>query len=127
MSKTSPKRNDMDHKHETSYSAQRRYKRRKFITPVGLWIGGRFVIEKAVEVSEGGILLRVDAGADTPLRVGDMFELQFFLPRGNFISAQAEVVYLLEPDSGEHYVGFRFLNVPLRIQKLIQEFVEYGG
>jgi c-di-GMP-binding flagellar brake protein YcgR len=109
----------MDDKPQTQHHQRRRYRRRKFSTPVGLWVGERFAIEKAVEISEGGALLRVQK----PLETGRVYELQFFLPEGGFISAQAEVVYQLEPNTSEYYLGIRFINIPLRFQTLIREFV----
>jgi len=105
---------------ESRYSPVRRYKRRKLVGRVAVVIEGRLRFETAAEISEGGILLKMNE----PLPVGTRVELRFFLPQDVFVSAQAEVGYRLEPHEKVHFVGLRFHDITDEMKKRISNFVE---
>ena len=83
-------------------------------------IAGRLQFETAAEISEGGMLLKMNE----PLPVGTRVELRFFLPQDIFVSANAEVGYKLEPQENVHFVGLRFHDITDEMKKRISDFVE---
>lgn len=99
---------------------KRRFKRCTLDTAVAVTCKGQFLVQSCVNISEGGLLVR----AFSKYTVGDVIDVSLFVPGGDFVKASGEVVYILEPNPGEHYLGVRFLKASTAAQGSIRRFVE---
>lgn len=106
-----------------SHHEQRRYQRSKLETAVAVTCRGQFLVQNCLNISEGGMLLRVF----TRYLVGDLIEVGCFIPGGIFIKAVGEIAYLTEPNPGEYYAGLRFVEIQQSSQLAIRDYVlEYN-
>jgi hypothetical protein len=83
----------------------RRFTRSKIQMSVASLHDNRLNFDTALEMSEGGLLMKTSKA----YRVGDHLDLSFCLPRGECVTARAEVCYTLEPTPGWYAAGVRFL------------------
>lgn len=98
---------------------RRRFKRRDLNSAAVIMNGNRPRFEKACEIGEGGMTLRVDQA----LRVGEQIQLQLLiLPGNHFVMVKGEVLYQFERE-GKVYMGIRFINLDLNARDCIREFV----
>ncbi len=71
-------------------------------------------------ISLGGIFL----ASSVPLRIGTLLFLSFHLPRYKRpVRVTGEVVRVVRPESGGEGVGVRFVDVPAKVLKKLEEFV----
>lgn len=101
-----------------SYTQRRRFKRHKMDSRVAILDNQAFRFERALEISEGGMLIQ----SYQPVHLGRPLEVQFFLPNGTFVSMSGEVAYILGPNSREYFVGIRFRANP-PAQQAIRDFI----
>lgn len=102
-----------------SYRKQRRFRRRPITVQVEVTRGGEFHIQDAVDISEGGLLLRVF----TDYKIHDRVNVGLVIPGENYVHALAEVAYLLEPSPGIQFVGLRFVQTSTGDQTSIRRFI----
>ncbi|MEZ0392423.1 MAG: PilZ domain-containing protein [Pseudobdellovibrionaceae bacterium] len=106
---------------KSSHNIQRRrFPRQRIEAQVGVLKQSSFMIEKALEVSEGGMLLQ----SSQKMEIGQQLEVRFFLPNGAFVCAQSEVAYLLKPEPHYAFAGLRFTEVSHEVQVSIRCFVQ---
>lgn len=98
----------------------RRFKRCRFISPIAVLCSGSNLLERCVEISEGGMLIRTDFHVP----MGQKLELTFVLPDGEFVATRGDTVYSFEPQRGEIYVGIRFSANDFHGRESIRKFVE---
>jgi Tfp pilus assembly protein PilZ len=94
----------MTEQKQRAFYFRRQHKRRAIDIPVGTICRDQGYFETALELSEGGILVR----SDFEYRVGDSAELCFFIPEVSFVAELAEVVYVIDCHSSSRLVGLRF-------------------
>lgn len=109
----------MSDKEPTSFENRRQYKRCKVSLQVGVFQHGQFNFNVAVEISQGGMLLK----CPVEYRVGTCIEMCFFIPGAAFTMAVGEIAYKLDPIDGVHYAGVRFLQPSAFTQQLIASYV----
>ena len=97
----------------------RSFARRKCLANVAIHRHGLFGFETALELSEGGMLIR----AQGHYKVGDRCTVNLLVPGGSFISTAAEVAYILDEPGGERQYGLRFLEPSTHVKIEIREFV----
>lgn len=102
------------------FHEQRRYRRGRLETAVAVTCRGQFLVQNCVNVSEGGLLLRVFSR----YLVGDIIEVGMFVPGGQFVKAVGEVAYVMETSPGEYYAGVRFIEIASTNQIAIRDYVE---
>ena len=83
----------------------RRHERCKIQMAVASLCNNRLHFDTALEISEGGMLMKTSQA----YRVGDLIDLSFVLPKGGCVTARGEVCYTLEPTPGWYAAGIRFL------------------
>lgn len=105
---------------QDEFNEKRRYQRRSVDCRAVLIHRGQYLNETAVEVSEGGMRVRVLK----PYDVGDPLEVCFFLGSGAFIEQVGEVVYSYLTEDGERFIGIKYSNPTPINQNLIRQFVE---
>lgn len=98
---------------------KRRFGRRKFEAPAVILSGFKYQFEKTAEVSEGGLLLKVQKNLD----VSALVQVEFILPNRQFINALGEVIYKIESATGQLYVGVKFIKISEQVQNWIRQFV----
>lgn len=102
------------------FSEKRRYKRCAIDARAVVIHRGQYLNEIAVDVSEGGMRVRVLK----PYEIGETIEVCFFLGNGAFIEEVGEVAYSYVGDDGERYIGVRYPKPSRTNQTLIRQFVE---
>jgi c-di-GMP-binding flagellar brake protein YcgR len=95
--------------HTDSYwPARRRYKRKSCAGKAFIFHEGETNLSKAVEISQGGMLIATTA----QLTVGSQVSIHFFLQK-HYIRAKGEVIYLLPDEMAKTQgkVGVRFASI----------------
>ena len=95
----------------------RRSPRRVFRRPIGLLYRGSYVVARALQLSEGGLLL-VSPWALSP---GDQIAVTIMLPLGGSCVVRAEVLYPSPEEKGAF--GAKFSELPLAQRRLIRSYV----
>lgn len=85
---------------------------------MGVTCRNQFLVQNCVDIGEGGMLLRVFSNYKT----GDQLEVSLFI-NNQFATTEGEVVYTIEPQPGQIYVGIKFSNPPAKLQTTIREYV----
>ncbi len=82
--------------------------------------GARQVIGQARNLSEKGLLLETSS----PLSVGSVLELEFFLPKTRYaVKAKGEVTHADQTPGGGHQAGVRFIDPSQNDQEQILDYV----
>lgn len=110
----------MSDKVMTTFDDRRQHRRCKVGLQVGVFQHGQFNFNVAVELSQGGMMLK----CPVEYRVGTCIEMCFFIPGAAFTMAVGEIAYKLAPIEGFHYIGVRFLQPSAFTQQLIANFVQ---
>lgn len=101
---------------------RRRVPRRLFDNPVGLLISGEYLIERARQLGEGGMMIE----SDRPLAIDQMIVVSFFLPgRTSPVVVRSAVrskIPSKEANGLERY-GIEFLNLGFAYKREIRNFV----
>lgn len=105
-------------------SNDRMFPRLKLETPVACMLAGRLAFETCVEISEGGLLMKINRD----YRVGEVLELRFFIPGSDSFSVTGEIAYLVDsvtdgPLPSKH-AGIRFVDPPDRLRFHIRELAK---
>lgn len=100
---------------------ERRTPRRQFDRPVGVLFKGKYQIIKAVQISEGGVLLELPGH----IKVGDHLLMNLILKadRGYAVS-RGEVLYVNEDVSdGFKRMGIKFFDLSSRHKRFIRDYI----
>ncbi len=103
------------------YTRRRRVPRREFIRPVGVLVGGRYYVTRALQIGEGGLKLEFHR----PLEVNSQLALSFLIP-GQKMTVVRSVVRNQEPAPGEPgllHFGVEFLNLDFALKRAIRNYV----
>lgn len=100
---------------------RRRVPRRTFKAPVGVLIGGKYSVERAFQLGEGGMMIDCKG---QKLKAGTHTALNFFLPDGSIVMVRGVVRAIIPPKDGdpERY-GLEFLNLGFQNKRAIRNFV----
>lgn len=101
---------------ETRRSPRRIYKR-----PVGILCAGRYDVEQASQLSEGGLLFR----SEKEFSVHDQVVASLILPSGGVVVARGEVIYE-KPEPGSKRIkqyGVKFAALGLHLRRWIRNYV----
>ena len=104
---------------EVSIRDKRKHPRCKLDAAVGVTCQDQFLVQNCVEISEGGMLLRVFSS----YKPGDRLEVSLFL-KNQFITAECEVVHTREPAPGQGHVGVKFSQTADSVRTTIRSYVE---
>ena len=104
--------------------SQRRVPRRGFTGPVGVLAGGEYVIERAYQVGEGGMMVTSTRAFGN----GDRVVVSFSLDNGAMIVVRAVVRSFEGPRRGPGIdeparVGVEFVNLEFHFKRVIRNFV----
>ena len=101
--------------------ARRRVPRRTYKASVGVLIGGKYSVERAFQLGEGGMMIDCKG---RKLKVGTHTALNFFLPDGSIVMVRGTVRAIVPAKGGdpERY-GLEFLNLGFQNKRAIRTFV----
>ncbi|HEX4923791.1 MAG TPA: PilZ domain-containing protein [Bdellovibrionales bacterium] len=101
---------------------KRRYPRRRFASIATVY-GSKTIQAQAIELSEGGMMLR----SKTKLSLSSIVLVHFTIPEGK-IQAQGRVIYSkpTEENPDFDYIGIRFTNISELERLSIKKFVQAG-
>jgi hypothetical protein len=99
---------------------KRRFRRHKIDAQVAVISLGRMRFDSAIELSEGGLMIK----SLRRYKIGDRLEICFFLADGDFINTTGEVAYSLEPEPGDHHAGVRFVALAPQAAARIRAYVQ---
>lgn len=99
---------------------RRRYPRRPYTSSVGCLYQGAYMILKAGEMGEGGIMVY----SLQKIPIDQKILINFIIPNGSFVSVRAEIKNHTKvlPD-GRQAHGVAFINLPFQIKREIRGFV----
>lgn len=101
---------------------QRQYKRQLVELSVGSICNDQGFFETALQVSEGGLLIRTQFR----YKVGDQPELGFFLPNGELVSGLGQVVYVMSTNVKDAVLaGVSFTQIDEQMRRAIRNFVGF--
>jgi hypothetical protein len=101
-------------------SGRRRVPRRTFEAPVGVLISGKYHMQQAFQVGEGGMMI---SGTQV-LRVGSQAVISFFLNSGSLIIVRGVVRSVVPAEDGlPQRFGIEFLNLGFQYKREIRNFV----
>lgn len=100
---------------------RRRVPRRTFEAAVGVLLHGKYSVQRAYQVGEGGMMVSTKAAS---LKEGEMLGLSFYLPAGMLVMVRGMVrsVIPAKGDLPERY-GIEFENVGFQQKREIRNFV----
>lgn len=100
---------------------RRRVPRRTFRAPAGVLIGGKYSVQRAYQLGEGGMM--VDC-KEQRLKEGRNLVLSFFLPNQGLVMVRGIVRGIIPAKDGqpERY-GVEFLNLGFQHKRAIRNFV----
>lgn len=84
----------------------RRFNRIDLDEPVGVHAGENYRVEKARQLSQGGMLIE----SNRDFILGQRISVTFQLSDTILVKLEAEVRYTLRPDPNTHMIGVSFLN-----------------
>jgi len=92
---------------------------------VGLLIKGKYHINTAVEIGEGGMMIL----SDVPLKDGDRLVVTFNIPGVIHVVMGATVRYRIEPDSEFSQIryGLHFDHIDFKTRRKIRNYVASRG
>ena len=96
----------------------RRTPRRAINSPIALLRAGRFSLQQAAQIGEGGLLF---AGTETFLK-GDRIVVSLIIPGGGIAVTQGEVIYELAGTKGPLF-GVKFEDISLQGRRSIRSYV----
>ncbi len=101
--------------------SRRRVPRRLFKAPVGVLIAGKYAIERAYQLGEGGMMVDCKRGK---LKEGTGLALNFFLPSGEIVLVRGIIRAVVPAKDGapERY-GIEFVNLGFQFKRAIRNFV----
>jgi Tfp pilus assembly protein PilZ len=114
-----------DHNNK-NYAIQRRFKRRNLKCRIGIFLRDDFFFAEAIEISEGGTLLKTPY----PIEAGSNIELHFMIPgRINFLAVKGQVIYRIGSRAGDssNEIGVAFEHLSREVRAVIAEFVDHGA
>lgn len=98
---------------------KRRYPRRRIAANATVY-GQKTIVAQALEVSEGGMMLRSKAR----ISLSSLVLIHFSIPEGK-IQAQGRVIYTKPAENPDFdYVGIRFTNITENERLMIKKFVQ---
>lgn len=105
---------------ERKYIKRRRVPRREFRRKVGLLIGGKYNVNLASQIGEGGMMIF----SHQPLEIDQQIVIAFRLPESDETVVRATVRYFAEEVTahGKCY-GVEFDNLEFRVRRLIRTYV----
>ncbi len=117
---TPAKKTTTDNEEESGIH-RRRVPRRTFKAPVGVLMDGKYVVQRAYQLGEGGMM--VDCKS-RKLVAGKNLVLNFFLPDGSIVMVRGIVRAVVPAKDGqpERY-GLEFLNLEFQSKRAIRNFV----
>lgn len=99
---------------------RRRVPRRDFHRRVGLLIRGQYLISRAAQLGEGGMMVY----SPTPLKLGQAVVVSFKLPDKAPDIVRAVVRYILPPERGQGpRYGIEFANLDFNVKRDIRNYV----
>jgi c-di-GMP-binding flagellar brake protein YcgR len=100
---------------------RRRVPRRSFVASVGVLIGGKYSVERAYQLGEGGMMIDLKG---QKLKVGMLTALNFFLPGGGIVMVRGIVRAIVPANAVEpERYGLEFLNLGFQHKRAIRNFV----
>ena len=104
--------------------SQRRVPRRTFTGPVGVLAGGQYLIERAFQVGEGGMMVSTERAFSD----GDQMVMSFSLENGAILVVRAIVRSFQGPQrrtgiNEPARVGVEFVNLEFHYKREIRNFV----
>lgn len=104
--------------------SQRRVPRRNYGGPVGVLAGGQYIIERATQVGEGGMMVSTERA----FAAGDQMVMSFALADGAIIIVRAVVRNFQAPRRGPGIdeparIGVEFVNLEFHYKRQIRNFV----
>lgn len=106
---------------ERTYIGRRRVPRRNIRRRVGLLIHGKYHINFAIEIGEGGMLIYSDEALEKNNRLVVTFNIPFSLP----VVATATVRYIMPPDERHERprYGVYFEKIDFKTRRKIRNYV----
>lgn len=100
---------------------RRRVPRRTFKAPVGVLLNGKYAVQRAYQLGEGGMMIDCK---NRRLTVGQGVVANFFLASGDIVMVRGIVRAIIPPKDGqpERY-GLEFLNLGFQHKRAIRNFV----
>jgi hypothetical protein len=109
----------MEHK-STRKPYNRKFPRRSFHTLVGLLYKGVYTIAPCVELGEGGVLMKVNG----KLEAGSLAVINLFLPKADFVTVTAEIVYSIPSKNEEpSRYGLKFKSLSFESKRNIRDYI----
>lgn len=101
-------------------SGRRRVPRRSFDGQVGVLLHGKYILERASQVGEGGMMIT----CSSKIKEGTLLLLSFYLPSGVIITVRGAVRNVVKAKGAlpERY-GIEFLNLDFQYKREIRNFV----
>ena len=101
-------------------SEARRTPRRVYFRPIGVLVHGKYGVQQALQLSEGGMLFQTRQN----LEVGNLIVATLILPNGGCVVSRGEIIYL-KPAQGSsfHQYGVKFPSLPIQLRRLIRNYV----
>jgi len=99
---------------------RRRVPRRSFDNPAGILKSGKYQMNRAYQLGEGGMMI----GANEPMQVGTLLVVSFYVQTSTLILVRAIVRSVIPAEAGlpERY-GLEFLNLGFQLKRAIRNFV----
>jgi hypothetical protein len=97
----------------------RRTPRRAFVHPVGILVGGRYLLEQALQLSEGGMLI----SAADKLDVAKQVVVTLVMPGAGYVVARGEIIYGKPAEKGQTHYGVKFASLHLNQRRAIRNYV----
>lgn len=97
----------------------RRTPRRVFNRAIGLLYAGKYSIQQALQLSEGGMLFV----SDSRFANGERFVATVLLPGGHGILFQGEIIYSRPGPNGSFQYGVKFNGVSINHKRMIRNYV----
>lgn len=97
----------------------RRTPRRVFNRAIGVLHHGKYSIQQAMQLSEGGLLFL----SDSLFANGERIVATVLLPGGDCILFQAEVIYSRPGSNGLFQYGVKFRTVAIHHKRMIRNYV----
>lgn len=102
---------------------RRRFRRLDIDEPVGIHVGDSYKVEKARELSEGGLLFQ----SNQSFKTGQIITLTFQLSDTILVKLEGEVIHISTPTSEGKVVGVKFQNTDEKQVKLVLDYFSKRG
>ena len=109
-----------------NHAIKRQFKRRNLKCRIGIFLHNDFFFAEAVQISEGGLLIRCPHHVEA----GTAIELHFMIPgRIDFLALKGRVIYKLAGRNEESAseIGIVFEGLSKEAKAIISEFVAHGA